>query len=173
MVRSGVMVLLQRELGLEVYHLRQIEQLPGKTPVDVARRERLRESLQILSDHIGRRTRWTVDGGLLNRGHPLGADARHVLGGARHRNRVGELCALCLEDLSPTLEDVASYARPNSPTVVEVSERVVRTPTRVRQPTRATWGSGHLPRPPASGGRGPGAHPPPSPPLGEGHGWAW
>ncbi|WP_404798756.1 hypothetical protein [Streptomyces pristinaespiralis] len=126
MVRSGVMVLLQRELRLEVYHLRQIEQLPGKTPVDVARRERLRDSLQTLSDHIGRRTGWTVEGGLLNRGYPLWvrmlAMSSVVLDTG---TRVGELCALRLEDLSPTLEEVRvvrrpQNARPDTPDAVEV-----------------------------------------------------
>jgi integrase len=126
MVRSGVMVLLQRELGLEVYHLRQIEQLPSKNPVDVARRERLRDSLQTLADHIGRRTGWTVEGGLLNRGYPLWvrmlAMSSVVLDTG---TRVGELCALRLEDLSPTLEEVRvvrrpQNARPDTPDAVEI-----------------------------------------------------
>ncbi|WP_431776516.1 hypothetical protein [Streptomyces cucumeris] len=126
MVRSGVMVLLQRELGLEVFHLRQLEQLPGKEPVDVVRRERLRASLQTLSDVIGRRTRWTVEGGLLSHGYPLWvrmlAMASVVLDTGC---RVGELCALRLEDLSPALEEARitrrpQNARPNTPVSVEV-----------------------------------------------------
>ncbi|MFF3843442.1 hypothetical protein [Streptomyces sp. NPDC001930] len=126
MVRSGVMVLLQRELGLEVVHLRQIEQLPGREPVDVVRRERLRASLQTLSDVIGRRTRWTVDGDLLGHGYPLWvrmlAMASVVLDTGC---RVGELCALRLEDLSPTLEEIRvrrrpQNARPDTPDVVQV-----------------------------------------------------
>ncbi|TLQ39020.1 tyrosine-type recombinase/integrase [Streptomyces marianii] len=126
MVRSGVMALLQRELGLEVVHLRQLEELPRKQPVDVARRERLRDSLQTLSDHIGRRTGWTVEGGLLTSGYPLWvrmlAMASVVLDtGAR----VGELCALRLEDLSPSLQEVRvtrrpQNRRPDTPPVIEV-----------------------------------------------------
>lgn len=126
MVRSGVMVLLQRELGLEVFHLRQLEQLPGKEPVDIIRRERLRASLQTLSDVIGTRTGWSVERGLLTHGYPLWvrmlAMASVVLDtGAR----VGELCALRLEDLSPALEEVRvrrrpQNARPGTPDAVEV-----------------------------------------------------
>ncbi|GGZ82924.1 hypothetical protein GCM10010328_66640 [Streptomyces rubiginosohelvolus] len=126
MVRSGVMVLLQRELGLEVFHLRQLKELPGKEPVDVGRRERLRASLQTLSDAIGTGTGWTVDGGLLSHGYPLWvrmlAMASVVLDTGC---RVGELCALRLEDLSPSLEEVRitrrpQNARPNTPVSVEV-----------------------------------------------------
>ncbi|MFC6370104.1 tyrosine-type recombinase/integrase, partial [Nonomuraea thailandensis] len=111
---------------LEVVHLRQLEQLPGKEPVDVARRERLRASLQTLSDVIGTRTRWTVDGGLLAQGYPLWvrmlAMSSVVLDTG---SRVGELCALRLEDLSPSLEEVRitrrpQNARPNTPVSVEV-----------------------------------------------------
>ncbi|WP_338715992.1 tyrosine-type recombinase/integrase (plasmid) [Streptomyces acidiscabies] len=126
MVRSGVMVLLQRELGLEVHHLRQLEQLPGKEPVDVARRERLRVSLQTLSDAIGKGTGWSVERGLLTGNYPLRvrmlAMASVVLDtGAR----VGELCALRLEDLSPSLDEIRvrrrpQNARPDTPVVVEV-----------------------------------------------------
>lgn len=126
MVRSGVMVLLQRELGLEEHHLRLLEELPGKEPVDVVRRERLRASLQTLSDVIGQRTRWTVEGGLLTRGYPLWvrmlAMASVVLDTGC---RVGELCALRLEDLSPALEEVRiarrpQGRRPDAPASVEV-----------------------------------------------------
>ncbi|MFI7020164.1 hypothetical protein [Streptomyces sp. NPDC050164] len=126
MVRSGVMVLLQRELGLEVHHLRQLEQLPGKEPVDVVRRERLRASLQTLSDVIGKGTGWSVERGLLTGNYPLRvrmlAMASVVLDtGAR----VGELCALRLEDLSPSLEEIRvrrrpQNARPDTPVAVEV-----------------------------------------------------
>lgn len=126
MVRSGVMVLLQRELGLEVHHLRQLEQLPGKEPVDVVRRERLRVSLQTLSDVIGKGTGWSVERGLLTGDYPLRvrmlAMASVVLDtGAR----VGELCALRLEDLSPSLEEIRvrrrpQNARPDTPVAVEV-----------------------------------------------------
>jgi integrase len=126
MVRSGVMVLLQREIGLEVFHLRQLRELPGKEPVDVARRERLRASLETWSDLIGRRTLWTVDGGLLSHGYPqwvrMLAMASVVLDTG---SRVGELCALRLEDLSPVLEEVRvtrrpQNARPDTPVSVEV-----------------------------------------------------
>lgn len=126
MVRSGVMVLLQRELGLEVFHLRQLEELPGKQPVDVVSRERLRASLQTLSDVVGRRTHWTIDGGLLTGEHPLWmrmlAMASVVLDTGC---RVGELCALRLEDLSPSLEEVRitrrpQNRRPDTPVSVEV-----------------------------------------------------
>ncbi|MGW1226584.1 tyrosine-type recombinase/integrase [Streptomyces sp. NPDC002530] len=126
MVRSGVMVLLQRELGLEAVHLRQLEQLPAKEPVDVARRERLRASLQTLSDVIGTRTRWTVDGGLLTRGYPLWVRMLAMSSVVLDTGcRVGELCALRLEDLSPSLEEVRitrrpQNARPNTPVSVEV-----------------------------------------------------
>ncbi|MFE4658241.1 hypothetical protein ACFRFJ_16350 [Streptomyces hydrogenans] len=135
MVRSGVMVLLQRELGLEVFHLRQLEELPGKQPVDVVSRERLRASLQTLSDLVGRRTHWTIDGGLLTGEHPLWvrmlAMASVVLDTG---SRVGELCALRLEDLSPTLEEVRitrrpQNRRPDAPVSVEVY--------RLRRATRA------------------------------------
>ncbi|WP_435059579.1 tyrosine-type recombinase/integrase [Streptomyces sp. bgisy060] len=126
MVRSGVMVLLQREIGLEVFHLRQLRELPGKEPVDIARRERLRASLETWSDLIGRRTLWTVDGGLLSHGYPqwvrMLAMASVVLDTGC---RVGELCALRLEDLSPVLEEVRvtrrpQNARPDTPVSVEV-----------------------------------------------------
>ncbi|WP_415962042.1 hypothetical protein [Streptomyces sp. 021-4] len=126
MVRSGVMVLLQRELGLEVHHLRQLEQLPGKEPVDVARRERLRASLQTLSDVIGTGTGWSVERGLLAGKYPLRvrmlAMASVVLDTGP---RVGELCAQRLEDLSPTLEEIRvrrrpQNVRPGTPDVVEV-----------------------------------------------------
>ncbi|MEF2530027.1 hypothetical protein [Streptomyces sp. CS62] len=125
MVRSGVMALLQRELGLEVHYLRQLKELPRKEPVDVRRREQLRESLVTLSDYIGRRTRWSVEGGLMEHGYPrwvrMLAMASVVLDtGAR----VGELCALRLEDLSPALGEVRlrrhpQNARPDSPVSVE------------------------------------------------------
>ncbi|MEU4490014.1 hypothetical protein AB0H94_34925 [Streptomyces purpurascens] len=67
---AGVMVLLQRQLDLEVIHLRPQEEQPREEPVDAARRERMRASLQTVADHIGRRTRWTAEGGLLTRGYP-------------------------------------------------------------------------------------------------------
>ncbi|MEU2078600.1 hypothetical protein [Streptomyces sp. NPDC013489] len=126
MVRSGVMALLQRELGLEVVYLRQLKELPRKKPVDVHRRERLRDSLQIVADHIGRRTHWTAEGGLLTEGFPgwvrMLAMATVVLDTGC---RVGELCAMRLEDLSPALEEVRvtrrpQNRRPNSPLSVEV-----------------------------------------------------
>ncbi|AWZ10538.1 MULTISPECIES: site-specific integrase [unclassified Streptomyces] len=126
MVRSGVMALLQRELGLEVHYLRQLKELPRKEPVDVARREQLRESLVTLSDYVGRRTHWSVEGGLMEHGYPrwvrMLAMASVVLDtGAR----VGELCALRLEDLSPALGEVRirrhpQNARPDSPVSAEV-----------------------------------------------------
>jgi integrase len=126
MVRSGVMVLLQRELDLEVFHLRPLTELPRKQPVDVARRERLRDSLQTVADYIGRRTHWSAEGGLLTRGFPrwvrMLAMAAVVLDtGAR----VGELCAIRLEDLSPALEEVRivrhpQNRRPDDPTSIEV-----------------------------------------------------
>ncbi|MFE5543545.1 hypothetical protein ACFQ71_06965 [Streptomyces sp. NPDC056534] len=126
MVRSGVMALLQRELGLEVHYLRQLKELPRKEPVDIRRREQLRESLVTLSDYVGRRTRWSVEGGLMEHGYPrwvrMLAMASVVLDtGAR----VGELCALRLEDLSPALGEVRirrrpQNARPDSPVSVEV-----------------------------------------------------
>lgn len=126
LVRSGVMVLLQRELGLEVCHLREQERLPGKEPVDVDRRERLRRSLHTVADHIGERTGWTVEGGLLTRGYPLWV--RMLAMGSvvlDTGSRVGELCALRLEDLSPSLEEIRvrrrpQNARPGTPDVVEV-----------------------------------------------------
>ncbi|MFB8314729.1 hypothetical protein ACFC5T_40425 [Streptomyces sp. NPDC055961] len=115
LVRSGVMVLLQRELGLEIFHLRQTEQLPAKEPVDVVRRERLRASLETLSDVIGQRTHWTIEGGLLDHGHPqrvrMLAMASVVLDTG---SRVGELCALRLEDLCPLLEEVRVTRRPQN-----------------------------------------------------------
>ncbi|AVI00046.1 hypothetical protein C5L38_33745 (plasmid) [Streptomyces sp. WAC00288] len=126
LVRSGAMVLLQRQLGLEVYYLRQMERLPGREPVDVVRRERLRTSLQTLADAIGTNTGWSVERGLLAGDYPLRvrmlAMASVVLDtGAR----VGELCAMRLEDLSPTLEEIRVHrrpqnARPDTPDVVEV-----------------------------------------------------
>ncbi|MEW2084249.1 hypothetical protein [Streptomyces sp. NPDC005283] len=51
MVRSRVMALLQRELGLKVRHPRVQEEQPRKEPVDVVRRERMRESLQTVADY--------------------------------------------------------------------------------------------------------------------------
>src|SRR3954471_24041093 len=106
MVRSGVMVLLQRELGLEVCHLRQLEELPRKVPVDVARREQLRHSLETVADYIGRRTKWSAERRLLVGGFPrwvrMLAMAAMVLDTG---SRVGELCAQRLEDLSPALEE--------------------------------------------------------------------
>lgn len=125
-VRSGVMALLQRELGLEVVHLRPQEEQPRKEPVDVARRERMRTSLQTVADYIGRRTRWTAEGGLLTRGFPrwvrMLAMASVTLDTG---SRVGELCAIRLEDLSPALEEVRivrrpQNARPDDPVAVEV-----------------------------------------------------
>ncbi|MFH8620172.1 hypothetical protein ACH4E8_34530 [Streptomyces sp. NPDC017979] len=125
-VRSGVMTLLQRELGLEVVHLRPQEEQPRKEPVDVARRERMRASLQTVADYIGRRTHWTAEGGLLTRGFPrwvrMLAMASVTLDTG---SRVGELCALRLQDLSPTLEEVRivrrpQNARPDDPVSVEV-----------------------------------------------------
>lgn len=125
-VRSGVMVLLQRELGLEVFHLRQQEEQPRKEPVDVDRRERMRTSLQTVADYIGRRTHWTAEGGLLTRGYPrwvrMLAMASVTLDTG---SRVGELCALRLEDLSPALTEVRivrrpQNARPDDPVSVEV-----------------------------------------------------
>ncbi|MEV8103174.1 hypothetical protein [Streptomyces sp. NPDC088135] len=125
-VRSGVMTLLQRELGLEVVHLRPQEEQPRKEPVDVHRRERMRTSLQTVADYIGRRTRWTAEGGLLTRGYPrwvrMLAMASVTLDTG---SRVGELCALRLEDLSPALTEVRivrrpQNARPDDPVSVEV-----------------------------------------------------
>ncbi|WP_189938990.1 hypothetical protein [Streptomyces sulfonofaciens] len=126
MVRSGVMVLLQRALGLDVHPLRRLAELPRKDPVDTARGERLRAGLQTLADHIGRRTKWTADGGLLTRGYPrwvrMLALACVVLDtGAR----VGELCALRLEDLAPALDEVRLVRRPQNrrpggPPIVEI-----------------------------------------------------
>ncbi|WP_329564587.1 hypothetical protein OG711_38885 (plasmid) [Streptomyces uncialis] len=125
-VRSGVMTLLQRELGLEVVHLRPQEEQPRKEPVDVARRERMRTSLQTAADYIGRRTHWTAEGGLLTRGFPrwvrMLAMASVTLDTG---SRVGELCAIRLEDLSPALEEVRivrrpQNARPDDPVSVEV-----------------------------------------------------
>jgi integrase len=115
MVRSGVMVLLQRELGLEVFHLKQLQELPGKEPVDVARRERLRNSLETVGDDIGRRTGWTVEGGLLSRDFPrrvrmLAMASMDLDTGAR----VGELCAQRIEDLSPALEEARVERRPQN-----------------------------------------------------------
>ncbi|MFC9223140.1 hypothetical protein ACFT8W_20845 [Streptomyces hygroscopicus] len=125
-VRSGVMVLLQRELGLEVVHLREQEEQPRKEPVDVARRERMRESLQTVADYIGRRTRWTAEGGLLTRGFPRWVRMLAMASVTLDTGcRVGELCALRLEDLSPALEEVRivrrpQNARPDDPVSVEV-----------------------------------------------------
>ncbi|MFE7427452.1 hypothetical protein [Streptomyces sp. NPDC057545] len=125
-VRSGVMALLQRELGLEVVHLRPQEEQPRKEPVDVHRRERMRTSLQTVADYIGRRTRWSAEGGLLTRGFPrwvrMLAMASVTLDTG---SRVGELCALRLEDLSPALTEVRivrrpQNARPDDPVSVEV-----------------------------------------------------
>ncbi|MEW1725172.1 hypothetical protein [Streptomyces sp. NPDC093109] len=126
MVRSGVMALLQRELGLEVVLLRVQEEQPRKEPVDVVRRERMRESLQTVADHIGRSTRWTADGGLLTRGFPrwvrMLAMASVTLDTG---SRVGELCAIRLEDLSPALDEIRivrrpQNARPDDPVSTEV-----------------------------------------------------
>lgn len=125
-VRSGVMVLLQRELGLEVIHLRPQEEQPRKEPVDVARRERMRESLQTVAELIGRRTRWTAEGGLLTRGFPRWVRMLAMASVTLDTGcRVGELCALRLEDLSPALEEVRivrrpQNARPDDPVSVEV-----------------------------------------------------
>jgi hypothetical protein len=125
-VRSGVMVLLQRQLGLEVVHLRPQEEQPRKEPVDVARRERMRESLQTAADYIGRSTHWTAEGGLLTRGFPrwvrMLAMASVTLDTG---SRVGELCVIRLEDLSPALEEVRivrrpQNARPDDPVSVEI-----------------------------------------------------
>ncbi|MFJ4013956.1 hypothetical protein [Streptomyces sp. NPDC090026] len=125
-VRSGVMTLLQRELGLELVHLRPQEEQPRKEPVDVARRERMRTSLQTVADYIGRRTHWSAEGGLLTRGFPrwvrMLAMASVTLDTG---SRVGELCALRLEDLSPALTEVRivrrpQAARPDDPVSVEV-----------------------------------------------------
>ncbi|MGX1710701.1 hypothetical protein ACWIFI_15395 [Streptomyces albidoflavus] len=114
-VRSGVMVLLQRYLGLEVAPMRHQEEQPRKEPVDVARRERMRQSLQSVSDHLGRRTGWTVEGGLLTGDHPrwvrmLAMASVTLDTGAR----VGELCAIRLADLSPALEEVRVVRRPQA-----------------------------------------------------------
>ncbi|MFF1678389.1 hypothetical protein ACFVYG_20410 [Streptomyces sp. NPDC058256] len=125
-VRSGVMALLQRELALEVVHLRSSGEQPRKTPVDFVGREVLRNSLRTVAAHVGRQTSWTIAGGLLTRGHPgwvrMLALASVVLDtGAR----VGELCALRLEDLSPALDEVRitrrpQNRRPQEPDIVEV-----------------------------------------------------
>ncbi|MGW1037889.1 hypothetical protein ACWD4Z_37595 [Streptomyces antibioticus] len=125
-VRSGVMTLLQRELGLEVVHLRPQEEQPLKEPVDVHRREWMRASLQTVADYIGRRTLWTAEGGLLTRGFPrwvrMLAMASVTLDTG---SRVGELCALRLDDLSPSMAEVRivrrpQNARPDDPVSVEV-----------------------------------------------------
>ncbi|WKK27807.1 hypothetical protein QZH56_37095 (plasmid) [Streptomyces olivoreticuli] len=113
LVRSDVMVMLQRAAGLPAVHLRVREVLPLKTPVDHGRQGRFRASLETLSDYIGRRTHWTVEGGILARGYPrwvrMLALASVVLDtGAR----VGELCAMRLDDLSPGLEEVRVRRRP-------------------------------------------------------------
>lgn len=125
-VRSGVMMLLQRQLGLEVVHLRQQEEQPRKEPVDVARGERMRESLQTVADYIGRRTHWTAEGGLLTRGFPRWVRMLAMASVTLDTGcRVGELCAIGLEDLSPALEEVRivrrpQNARPDDPVSVEV-----------------------------------------------------
>jgi integrase len=125
-IRSGVMVLLQRELGLEVYRLRERRRLPHKAPVDVARREQMRASLETVADHIGRRTHWSAEGGLMTRGWPrwvrMLAMASVTLDTG---TRVGELCAVELEDLSPALDEVRvvrrpQAARPGTPVSIEV-----------------------------------------------------
>ncbi|WP_212913791.1 hypothetical protein [Streptomyces sp. TS71-3] len=117
MVRSGVMVLLQRRLGLEVHHLRRLAELPRKEPVDTARGERLRASLQTLADHIGRRTKWTLDGGLMTRGYPRWVRMLALAGIVLDTGaRVGELCAIRLDDLSPALDEVRIVRRPQNGT---------------------------------------------------------
>ncbi|MEU5163381.1 hypothetical protein AB0G74_27745 [Streptomyces sp. NPDC020875] len=124
--RSGVMALLQRELGLTVVHLRHQEEQPRKEPVDAARRERMRTSLQTAADYIGRSTRWTAEGGLLASGFPrwvrMLAMASVTLDTG---SRVGELCVLRLENLSPALEEVRierrpQNARPGDPPSLEI-----------------------------------------------------
>ncbi|MEU5599767.1 hypothetical protein [Streptomyces sp. NPDC020298] len=97
-VRSGVMALLQRELGLKVVHLRPQEEQPRKEPVDVARRERMRESLQTVADLIGHRTHWTAEGGLLTRSFPRWVRMLAMASVTLDTGcRVGELCAIRLE----------------------------------------------------------------------------
>ncbi|MFJ9412492.1 hypothetical protein [Streptomyces sp. NPDC101393] len=125
-VRSGVMVLLQRQLGLEVVHLRVQEEQQRKPPVDVARRERMRDSLQAVADLIGRRTHWTAEGGLLTNGFPRWVRMLAMASVTLDTGcRVGELCAIRLDDLSPALEEVRiirrpQKARPGDPVVIEV-----------------------------------------------------
>ncbi|EDY43222.1 tyrosine-type recombinase/integrase [Streptomyces sp. SPB074] len=125
-VRSGVMVLLQRELGLEAVPLRPQEEQQPKAPVDVARRERMRTSLQTAADHVGRVTGWSADGGLLAHGFPRWVRALAMASVTLDTGaRVGELCALRLPDLSPAMEEVRIVrrpqgARPGDPLVVEV-----------------------------------------------------
>ncbi|GAA3808168.1 hypothetical protein ACFQ0G_53585 [Streptomyces chiangmaiensis] len=125
-VRSGVMALLQRELGLKVVHLRTLEEVPRKTPVDAATRERLRESLQTVADRIGRQTGWSVAGGLLTRPFPRWVRILALVSIVLDTGaRVGELCAIRLEDLSPALDEVRIGRRPQNgrrqdPDVAEV-----------------------------------------------------
>lgn len=88
--------------------------------------QELRTSLQTAADYIGRRTHWTAEGGLLTRGFPrwvrMLAMASVTLDTG---SRVGEVCAIRLEDLSPALEEVRivrrpQNARPDDPVSVEV-----------------------------------------------------
>lgn len=112
-VRSGVLTLLQRQLGLEAVQLRVQEEQIRKPTVDVVRRERMRDSLQTVADHIGRRTRWSADGGLLTGGFPRWVRMLAMASVTLDTGcRVGELCAIRLDDLSPTLEEIRIVRRP-------------------------------------------------------------
>ncbi|MFF9778946.1 hypothetical protein ACF1HJ_35555 [Streptomyces sp. NPDC013978] len=72
-------------------------------------------SLQTVADYIGRRTRWTAEGGLLIRGFPRWVRMLAMASVTLDTGcRVGKLCALRLEDLSPALEEVRIVRRPQN-----------------------------------------------------------
>ncbi|WP_328373515.1 hypothetical protein OG800_50445 (plasmid) [Streptomyces sp. NBC_00445] len=126
-VRSGVMALLQRELGLEIVHLRTQKERPRITPVDVDRHEeRLRANLQAVADYTCRQTGGAIPDGLLTRPYPRWARIVALVSVVLDTGaRVGELCALRMDDLSPTLREARITRRPQNgmpqdPDVVEI-----------------------------------------------------
>ncbi|MFJ9379308.1 hypothetical protein [Streptomyces sp. NPDC101455] len=115
-VRSGVMVLLQLELGLEVVRLSSLRDLRRTTAVVGPNTDHVvRSSPQALAHYIGHKIDRSAARGLLAGGYPRWVRMMALIllvldTGAR----VGELCALRLEDLSPALDEVRITRRPQS-----------------------------------------------------------
>ncbi|MEV8544482.1 hypothetical protein [Streptomyces sp. NPDC051572] len=110
------MVLLQLELGLEVVRLSPLRDLQRTTAIGDPNQDLVvRSSPQSVAHHIGHQIDRTSARGLLTGGYPRWVRMLALIlvvldTGAR----VGELCALRLEDLSPALDEVRITRRPQS-----------------------------------------------------------